>query len=464
MRPECGFEFSFAPFFALLRACLIPLFLQSVDSEAMSRFVIKGGRPVSGVHRAPGNKNAALPMLAASLLTAEPVVLSNLPLIADVRTMLELLADLGAQVDLDRGTRTVRICARRVKGTHLDKALCGKVRSSILFAGPLLARCGSAKLYPPGGDVIGRRRIDTHLDGFRQLGASVRAGSTYLFKAAKRLEAQRILLDEASVTATENLVMAAALAKGTTLLYNAACEPHVQDLCRMINAMGGRIGGIGTNCLQIEGVETLHGTERRVGPDAIDAGSYLAAALATGGELTVEDVEPADFEVLEKPFRRFGARWAFDPAAKTLRLPARQRLKTAYDLGDAIPKLEDGPWPMFPSDLMSVLIVLATQTRGTALFFEKMFESRMYFVDHLIGMGARIVQCDPHRVVVTGPTQLHGTRVASPDIRAGMALLVAALCAKGETVILNAGSIDRGYEAVETELRRLGADIERVND
>ena len=419
---------------------------------------------MSGVHCVPGNKNAALPMLAASLLTAEPVVLRNLPLIADVRTMIDLLAELGAQVELDGERRTVRICARRVKSTHLSKALCGKVRSSILFAGPLLARCGSAKLYPPGGDVIGRRRIDTHLDGFRRLGASVRTGGTYLFKAAKRLEAQRILLDEASVTATENLVMAAALAKGTTLLYNAACEPHVQDLCRMINAMGGRIGGIGTNLLTIEGVESLHGTEQRVGPDYIDAGSYMAAALVTGGELTVEGVEPADFEALERPFKRLGVKWTFDREVRSLRLPARQRLKTAYDLGDAIPKIEDGPWPMFPSDLMSVLIVLATQTRGTTLFFEKMFESRMYFVDHLIGMGARIVQCDPHRVVVTGPTQLHGTRVASPDIRAGMALLVAALCAKNETVILNAGSIDRGYESVELELRRLGAGIERVND
>ena len=419
---------------------------------------------MSGVHCVPGNKNAALPMLAASLLTAEPVVLRNLPLIADVRTMIDLLAELGAQVELDGERRTVRICARRVKSTHLSKALCGKVRSSILFAGPLLARCGSAKLYPPGGDVIGRRRIDTHLDGFRRLGASVRTGGTYLFKAEKRLEAQRILLDEASVTATENLVMAAALAKGTTLLYNAACEPHVQDLCRMINAMGGRIGGIGTNLLTIEGVESLHGTEQRVGPDYIDAGSYMAAALVTSGELTVEGVEPADFEALERPFKRLGVKWTFDREVRSLRLPARQRLKTAYDLGDAIPKIEDGPWPMFPSDLMSVLIVLATQTRGTTLFFEKMFESRMYFVDHLIGMGARIVQCDPHRVVVTGPTQLHGTRVASPDIRAGMALLVAALCAKNETVILNAGSIDRGYESVELELRRLGAGIERVND
>jgi UDP-N-acetylglucosamine 1-carboxyvinyltransferase len=430
----------------------------------MSRFLIRGGKPLSGTHRVPGNKNAALPMLAASLLTSEPVVLHNLPLIADVHTMLDLIEKMGAEVALDPATNTVRIHAQKIKSTHLNKALCGRVRSSILFAGPLLARCGAAKLYPPGGDVIGRRRIDTHLDGFRQLGATVHTNGAYTFKVAKRLEAQSILLDEASVTATENLVMAAALTHGTTVLYNTACEPHVQDLCRMINAMGGKISGIGTNRLTIEGVAGLHGTEQTIGPDYIDAGSYIAAALVTGGELTISNVEPTDFEVLEKPFKRFGVRWTIDREAKTIKLPARQRLKTAYDLGDVIPKIEDGPWPMFPSDLMSVLIVLATQTRGTTLFFEKMFESRMYFVDYLIGMGARIVQCDPHRVVVTGPAQLHGTRVASPDIRAGMSLLIAALCAKNETEILNAGSIDRGYESVETELRRLGADIERVND
>ncbi len=430
----------------------------------MSRFIIKGGRPISGTHRVPGNKNAALPMLAATLLTSEPVTLTNLPLIADVRTMLEIISEMGAQVELDAEAHTVRISAKCVKTTHISKLLCSKVRSSILFAGPLLTRYKNARLYPPGGDIIGRRRIDTHLDGFRQLGATIRTGATYHFKSAKRLEAQRILLDEASVTATENIVMAASMAKGTTQIYNAACEPHVQDLCYMINAMGGKISGIGTNRLLIEGVDVLHGTERRVGSDIINAGSYLAAALVTGGELVIEDVEPTDFEVLEKPLRRFGVRVIFDRSNKSLRVPTRQRLKTAYDLGDAIPKIEDGPWPMFPSDLMSVLIVLATQTRGTTLFFEKMFESRMYFVDHLIGMGARIVQCDPHRVVVTGPTQLNGTRVASPDIRAGMALLIAALCAKGETTIHNAGVIDRGYESVEVELRRLGARIERFSE
>lgn len=427
----------------------------------MSRLRIQGGRPIGGVHRVPGNKNAALPMLAACLLTDEPVTLDNLPLIADVRTMLELLERMGVEVALDESRRQVRLRAGRIRNTRLDRALCSRVRSSILFAGPLLARCGAATLYPPGGDVIGRRRVDTHLVGLRQLGATVRANHAYTFRA-KGLTGRRVLLDEASVTATENLVMAASLASGRTVLYNTACEPHVQDLCRMLRAMGARIEGIGTNLLVIEGVERLRGVEARVGPDYIDAGSYLAAALVTGGDLRIEDVRHEDFEALAKPFERLGVRWSLKDAV--LHVPGEQRPKTAYDLGEAIPKIEDGPWPAFPSDLMSVLIVLATQTRGTTLFFEKMFESRMYFVDHLIGMGARIVQCDPHRVVVTGATALHGTRVASPDIRAGMALLVAALCARRETVILNAESIDRGYEQVEDELHRLGASIVREMD
>ena len=430
----------------------------------MSRLIIRGGRPVGGLHRVPGNKNAALPMLAACLLTSEPVVLRNLPLIADVRTMLELLRKIGADVELDEAAHTVKVHAAHIKSTRLLKSLCGKIRTSILFAGPLLGRCSRASIYPPGGDVIGHRRIDTHIDGLRALGATVKVSGFYDFRASSGLKGTRILLDEASVTATENLIMAAVLATGTTELYNSACEPHICNLCDMLNSMGARISGIGTNLLKIEGVEKLHGTETEIGGDYIDAGSYITAALVTGGELTVEGVSASDFEVLEKPFRKFGVRWTLDREKRTLRLPGRQRLKTSYDFGDAIPKIDDGPWPMFPSDLLSVLIVLATQTRGTALFFEKMFESRMYFVDHLIGMGARIVQCDPHRVVVTGPTRLNASRVTSPDIRAGMALLIAALCAKGETEILNAGSIDRGYEAIETELRRLGANIERVDD
>jgi len=430
----------------------------------MSKFIIKGMQPLSGTYKVPGNKNAALPMIAAALLTSEPVILTNLPLIADVRTMLDLLQTMGVEVELDRANHSVRIQARTVKATHLNRTLCGRVRSSILFAGPLLARCGSARLYPPGGDIIGRRRIDTHLDGFRQMGVTIRTSGAYTFTVDKQLTGTRILLDEASVTATENLIMAAAMAEGTTTLYNTACEPHVQNLCNMINDMGGQISGIGTNRLTIEGVCKLHGTEQRIGSDTITAGSFLVAALVTGGDLTLEDIDPSDFEVLEKPFKRFGVRWQINQENRTLRIPPRQKLKTKYDFGDAIPKIEDGPWPMFPSDLMSVLIVLASQTRGTTLFFEKMFESRMYFVDHLIGMGARIVQCDPHRIVVTGPSRLQGSYVTSPDIRAGMALLIAALCAKGETEIMNAGSIDRGYESVETELLKLGADIERVTN
>ncbi|NLF86129.1 MAG: UDP-N-acetylglucosamine 1-carboxyvinyltransferase [Lentisphaerae bacterium] len=424
----------------------------------MARLIIHGGARLAGVHRAPGNKNAALPMLAAALLTDEPITLENLPLIQDVRTTLDQLARLGVEVDLDEADRSVRLQARQIRKTRLDKALSAKVRSAILFAGPLLARCGAATICQPGGDLIGRRRVDTHLAGLRALGAGFALRDGYVFRS-RGLTGADILLDEQSVTATENLVMAAALAKGRTTLYNAACEPHVQDLCRLLNTMGASVQGIGTNRLTIDGVDRLHGATARIGADYIDAGSYLAAALVTGGALTVEGIQPADFAVLAGPFRKFGVKWTL--AGGTLTLPGGQRLRTAYDFGDAIPKIEDGPWPAFPSDLMSILIVLATQTRGTTLFFEKMFESRMYFVDHLITMGARIVQCDPHRVVVTGPAPLHGTRVSSPDIRAGIALLIAALAARGETVILNAESIDRGYESVELRLRELGARIER---
>ncbi|MFO7937441.1 MAG: UDP-N-acetylglucosamine 1-carboxyvinyltransferase [Kiritimatiellia bacterium] len=429
----------------------------------MSEFIIKGRRPIGGNYRVPGNKNAALPMLAASLLTTDPVILTNVPFIADVLTMLDLLKSMGADVQHDKNSHTVTIQAKRIKKKPLDRKLCRQVRSSILFAGPLLTRRGSARIHSPGGDIIGRRRLDTHLEGLRKLGASVRTRSgAYTFSVEKRLTGTRIMLDEASVTATENLIMAASLAEGTTTLYNTACEPHVQNLCHMINSMGGKIQGIGTNLLTIQGVRRLSGTQQRVGPDTINAGSYIVAALVTGGDLTLQNIDPADFEILEKPFRRFGVRWQLDNERRTIRIPPEQRLKTKYDFGDAIPKIEDGPWPMFPSDLMSVLIVLASQTRGTTLFFEKMFESRMYFVDHLIGMGARIVQCDPHRIVVTGPCKLQASCMTSPDIRAGMALLIAALCANGTTKIMNAGSIDRGYEKVEEELGKLGANIERV--
>lgn len=424
----------------------------------MAKFIIQGGKRLSGKHRVPGNKNAALPMAAACLLTDEPVCLRNVPLIDDVRTMLALLEELGVSVEL-RG-HTVRLCAKGLRKRRLNPDLCRAARSSILFAGPMVARHGRVTLFPPGGDVIGRRRLDTHFDGLRQLGVTVTDDDHYMLEC-KRLRGARILLDEASVTATENLVMAAVLARGTTTLFNAACEPHVQDLCRMLNKMGACISRVGTNYLKIEGVRSLGGVTHRVTPDYIDAASFLAAAAVTGGSLSLQDIPTEQFDVVTRRFQKFGVKWDVENRLLTMR-PV-QALRIQNDLGNAIPKIEDGPWPNFPSDLMSVAIVLATQARGTVLFFEKMFESRMYFVDRLIAMGARIVLCDPHRVLVTGPTRLHRLHMASPDIRAGMALLIAALAADGESVIDNAECIDRGYENVARELARLGADITRIS-
>ena len=425
----------------------------------MARFIIQGGKRLSGQHRAPGNKNAALPMLAATVLTDEPVRLQNVPLIDDVRTMLDILVDLGADVQL-KG-HTVTVCAAGLRKRRIDPKLCRRVRSSILFAGPMAARHGAVTLFPPGGDVIGRRRLDTHFEALRKLGITVHGRAHYMFRRGPALKGSRILLDEASVTATENVVMAAVLAKGRTTIFNSACEPHVQDLCRMLNRMGARIQRVGTNYLCIDGVDSLQGVTHRVASDYIDTASFIAAAALTGGGLTVEDAPEDQFDVIASPFRKLGIRWSIQ--ARTLSLPPNQKFLVRNDFGSAIPKVEDGPWPSFPSDLMSAAVVLATQARGTMLFFEKMFESRMYFVDRLIEMGARIVQCDPHRVIVTGPARLHGTPMSSPDIRAGMALLLAALCAKGESVIGNAECIDRGYERIDRELRRLGADIVRVD-
>lgn len=430
----------------------------------MSRLIIQGGKPLTGVHAVPGNKNAALPMLAAALLTAEPVTLQNLPNIADVRVMLKGLQELGVKVTGSPETHEVTLNASRLRADpEVSSEICSKIRTSFLFVGPMLARKGRIRLHAaPGGDKIGRRRLDTHINGFHALGATgkPRATGSVRMQVPDKLRGTFFMLDEPSVMATENLVMAAVRAEGTTTLYNTACEPHIQNLCEMLCGMGAKIDGIGTNRLIITGVPRLTGGTFRVGGDAIEAASYLVAALVTKGALTLTGVSEQDMSVLKPVFAKFGVRWSFDETG-SLKLPAKQSLKTAYDLGAAIPKIEDGPWPMIPSDLLSVLIVLATQTRGTELFFEKMFESRLYFVDHLIGMGAKIVQCDPHRAVVTGPTLLQGGTVSSPDIRAGMALIIAALCAKGTTVIYNAESIDRGYEAVEANLKALGADIRR---
>lgn len=430
----------------------------------MSRLIIQGGKPLSGTHIVPGNKNAALPMLAAALLTSEPVTLQNLPNIADVRVMLDGLRELGVKVKGSPEDHEVTLTAARLRADpEVSAEICSKIRTSFLFVGPMLARKKRIRLYSaPGGDKIGRRRLDTHVNGLHALGATgkPRATGSVRMQVPDKLRGTFFMLDEPSVMATENLVMAAVTAEGTTTLYNTACEPHVQNLCEMLCGMGAHIEGIGTNRLTIHGVPKLNGGTFRVGGDAIEAASYLVAALVTKGSITLTGVSEQDMTVLKPVFSKFGVRWSFDETG-ALKLPAKQALRTAYDLGAAIPKIEDGPWPMIPSDLLSVLIVLATQTRGTELFFEKMFESRLYFVDHLIGMGAKVVQCDPHRAVVTGPTVLQGGTVSSPDIRAGMALIIAALCAKGTTIIYNAESIDRGYEAVETNLKALGADIRR---
>ncbi len=424
----------------------------------MARFIIRGGHPIRGTHRPCGNKNAALPMLAAALLTDEPVCLSGLPRIDDVDGMLEILHDLGAHVE--RRGHTVEIQARSLRKTRLRDDLCKKMRSSILFAGPLVARYGTATLFPPGGDVIGRRRLDTHFQALACLGVQIRGNHRFALRRT-RLTAADILLDEASVTATENAIMAAVLAPGMTTIRNAACEPHVQALCHFLNRMGARIRGIGTNQLRIRGVNTLHGTRARIPPDHIDVGTFIAAAAVTRGSLHIPEI-PADLLRIAAPtFKKLGVRWRTRP--RGLYLPARQKLVIQPDFGGAIPKIEDGVWPAFPSDLMSLALVLATQCTGTVLFFEKLFESRLYFVDRLIAMGARIVLCDPHRAIVTGPSVLRAIHMASPDIRAGAALVVAALAARGVSVIENADSIDRGYERLDEELRRLGADIERVS-
>ena len=423
----------------------------------MESFVIKGGQPLSGTIRPSGNKNAALPIVAASLLADEPVVIRNVPRILDVETMLELVASTGAGVER-LGPNELRIDPRGLHRAGLDPALSARIRASVLLAAPLVARTGHCVLPPPGGDVIGHRRLDTHLLAFRSLG--VRASFDRVLELeAERLRGGPMFLDEASVTATENAVMAAVLAEGETVIGNAACEPHVQDLCRFLVGLGARIDGIGSNLLRIQGVERLAGGEHTLGPDYIEVASFVGLAAVTGGELVVEDVLVDDLRPVEVGFSRLGVTWALDGGR--LRVPSDQRLQIQDDLGAAIPKIDDGPWPAFPADLTSIAVAVATQASGTVLIFEKMFENRLFFVDKLVGMGARIILCDPHRVVVSGPSRLYGERLESPDIRAGMAMLLAALAADGESVIGNVGQIDRGYERIDERLRTLGANIER---
>jgi UDP-N-acetylglucosamine 1-carboxyvinyltransferase len=423
-------------------------------------FVIEGGRRLSGTIKAAGNKNGVLPILAATLLTEEPVSLANVPRIRDVETMLELLADLGADVAWT-GANEVRIHTADVGRHELDPELCGRMRASFLLAGPLLARFGAAVVPPPGGDLIGRRRLDPHIHAFARLGATADLRGRYEIRAESGLRGGGIFLDEASVMATENAVMAAVLAPGETVIGNAACEPHVQDLCRFLVSLGARIDGIESNVVRIEGVESLSGGEWRIGPDHIEVASFIGLAAMTASEITIEDVEPRDLVAILPAFARLGVHTESD--GSSIRVPEQQQLFVEDDLGGHIPKIEDGPWPAFPADLTSIAVTVATQAYGTVLIFEKMFESRLFFVDKLVGMGARIILCDPHRAVVTGPATLVGQRMESPDIRAGMAMLLAGLCAQGQSTIGAAHQIDKGYERIDERLRSLGAAIERVD-
>ena len=424
----------------------------------MQSFVIEGGRPLSGTVRASGNKNGALPILAACTLASAEVHLTNVPRIRDVETMVELLSDLGADAEWV-GPNEVRIDPEGMGKTDLDAELAREIRASFLLAGPLLARFGRVTVPPPGGDVIGRRRLDTHVHAFAALGADVHIDGVYEL-TADGLRGTRMYLDEASVMGTENAIMAAVLAEGETVLGHAACEPHIQDLCRFLVSIGANIDGIGSNVLHIEGRPELGGGEYMIGPDHIEVASFVGLAAATGGEIVVAGVEPDDLISIVPAFRKLGVEMEISDSS--VRVPAGQHLLVEDDFGGQIPKIESGIWPAFPADLTSIAVTVATQARGTILIFEKMFESRLFFVDKLVSMGARIIPCDPHRVVVTGPATLYGERLESPDIRAGMAMLIASLCAEGTSTIGNIRQIDRGYERIDERLRDLGASIERT--
>ena len=423
----------------------------------MSEYIIDGGAPIVGRIKASGNKNAALPCIAAALLTDEPVVLRNIPEIEDVHVMFEIFTALGGNVET-LGANAFRMHLSNITTSTVPVAQAKKIRASILFAGPLLARLGKVVLPPPGGDVIGRRRLDTHFLAFSELGAKVKIADTFSL-TAKPLKGADIFLDEASVTGTENAIMAAVLAQGKTVLTNAASEPHVQDLCHMLVLMGAQIEGIGSNILTITGVKKLSGCDFAIGADFMEVGSFIGLAAVTGGNLHIEGVRPQDMRPTKIAFSKLGICWAHD--GLVIHVPKNQAMEVNYDLGGMIPKIDDAPWPGFPPDLTSIITVAATQVKGTVLIHEKMYESRMFFVDKLIGMGARIVLCDPHRAVVSGPAKLQGSEMTSPDVRAGMAMLIAALCAEGKSVIRNVYQIERGYENLVERLSALGARIVR---
>src|SRR4249919_1005228 len=427
----------------------------------MEKFVIQGGVPLSGEVTVAGNKNAALPILAACLLTEEELLLHRVPRIRDTEAQIALLERLGVEVEWV-ADNSVRLRAVAVSDASVDEELSKQIRASFLLAGPLLARFGEAKMPPPGGDFIGRRRLDAHLDAFADLGARVE-GERWIELSAPQggLSPCAIFMDEPSVMGTENALMAAALTPGPTTISNAACEPHVQDLAQLLSAMGAQVDGIGSNVMTVHGRDRLGGAEHTIAADHIEVGSFMALAAATGGKLRIRDVEPLDLVMVRRQFRRLGLRSELED--RDVIVPPEQPLSVKADVGDAIPKVEDGPWPAFPADLTSIALALATQADGEVLIFEKMFENRLFFVDKLVAMGARITLCDPHRAIVSGPSRLHGERVESPDIRAGMAMLIAALAADGVSEIGNIRQIDRGYEAIDERLRSLGARVERVS-
>jgi len=426
----------------------------------MPAFRIQGEYPLKGEVIPSGNKNAALPLLTACLLTDEAVVLRNLPEIGDVRIMRQLLESLGVTIEVLE-PHTWRVQASEVRRSNLDPNLCRRIRASILLAGPMLGRTGGVDLPPPGGDVIGRRRVDTHFLALQALGASVQyTEREFRLDVAGRLSSAEILLDEASVTATENAIMAAVTARGSTSIRNAASEPHVQDLCHFLNSLGARIHNIGSNTLHIDGVERLHGGDYTIGPDYLEVVSFIGAAAVTRGEVRIRSAAPEHLGMIALVLGRMGVRWTVE--GSDILVPPGLDLEIEPDLGGAIPQITVMPWPAFPTDLMSIAIVIATQARGTILFHDWMYPSRMFFIDKLVSMGARIILCDPHRCIVEGPSKLVGEQLESPDIRAGMALVIAALAAQGDSQIRNIGQIERGYERIDEKLRGLGAQIERL--
>ncbi len=427
----------------------------------MDKFIIDGGFPLSGDLTPSGNKNAALPLLAACLLTDEPVILHNVPDIIDVQTMIRLLKSLNVQITYLNDT-TIKLDANDIKPADLDPNLCRKIRASILLAGPLISRVKEIYLPPPGGDVIGRRRLDSHILAFSQLGVIAQYSNNLFHFKVDQLHGADILMDEASVTGTENAIMACALAKGQTTLRNAASEPHIQELCQFLNMLGAKIENIGSNTLHITGVDRLHGGEFSIGPDYLEVVSYIGASVVTHGSIRIKNAGVKHLDMVKLVMNRLGVTW--DADGDDIVVPEKQTLVIEPDLGNAIPEISVMPWPSFPTDLMSIAIVLATQSKGSILFHDWMYPSRMYFTDKLVGMGAQIVLCDPHRCIVQGPTELNGEYLESPDIRAGMALVLAALSAKGESVIRNVGQIDRGYQQVDYKLKKLGAHIRREKE